>query len=1180
MRKLAMIAAMAASFVAMTAAQVDVVTNRYDGARSGANLGETSLTTANVNASRFGRLHSYPVDGAVYAQPLYVRGVVVGGIARNLLYVATMNDKVYAFDADSTSPTPVWMQDFTRPPTVVAVPITDIGTSGNIVGTVGIQSTPVIDLSSGTIYLLARTRESGDYVQQLHALDITTGRPRSGSPVTIAASVPGTAPDAAAGTGGTFITFDPKVHVQRAGLALTNGVVLVSWASHEDITPSHGWIMGFDATTLARVGTFVATPDSYNGGIWQGGRAPTIDSDGNAYFATGNGKFDGVRSFGDTLLKLRVSRSGLTLLDYFTPGNESALSDGDDDLSGSGFTLLPGTNLLLGGGKEGVLYLLDAHNLGHKVAGDTQIVQRIGVSGGHVMGGAVFWKSAAGSLVYNWSEDDVLKAYSLVGGRLAATPYAQGNVRSPGHPGGSLTISANGSAAGTGIVWASMPTSRDGISGLVAGVLRAFDATTLTELWSSERNPARDRAGTLIKFVPPVVANGRVYLPTHDNAVAVYGLLPKAPPTGTGSIGINFVGGSSTIAMGATEVAGVVPMSHWNNAAGATRSTALPLVDDNGAATAATATWTANSTWGLPTADSPGNARLMRGYLDTTNSSTTTVHVAGLVKRAYDIYVYADGANSSYTRTGAYVISGPGLTTTSVSLTDASNVNYSSAYTRGNNSTGNYVTFTITAAEFTLTATPTAPVSATRRAPINAVQIVPATAAPALATFSLDPTSIVGGCGTTSARVTLDGIAPPGGRIVTFSEAIAAASFPASITIAAGQTSASFNVPALYTSTSQTGVITASSGGSTATQTLTVRAIRGASLSLSPGAVTGGTMVTGTVTLECATSDPVVVSLSSSDPAKAVPLVSSIVIPARATTGAFSINTMSVAAASTVSIDATVNGDRVSAPLSVISGTASLPSGWQSRDIGAVGMAGSATESGGTFTVKGGGADIWTTVDGFHYAYRSLAGDGVITARVATIHGTQAWTKVGVMIRGTTDPSSAHALMLVSSGKGVAFQRRAAGGGLSTSTSGGSGVAPRWVRLTRVGNLLTASTSPDGSSWTIVGSDTVSLPANALVGLVSHSHDPAMLATATFTDVTVASGGVLPAGWQSQDIGATGIAGRAYEGGGRFVITGAGADIWGRPTRFTTPINPSPATPRLPRASMRFRVARRGPRSA
>jgi hypothetical protein len=134
---------------------------------------------------------------------------------------------------------------------------------------------------------------------------------------------------AAAGTGGTFITFDPKVHVQRAGLALTNGVVLVSWASHEDITPSHGWIMGFDATTLARVGTFVATPDSYNGGIWQGGRAPTIDSDGNAYFATGNGKFDGVRSFGDTLLKLRVSRSGLTLLDYFTPGNESALSDGE-----------------------------------------------------------------------------------------------------------------------------------------------------------------------------------------------------------------------------------------------------------------------------------------------------------------------------------------------------------------------------------------------------------------------------------------------------------------------------------------------------------------------------------------------------------------------------------------------------------------------------------------------------------------------------------------------------------------------------------------------------------------------------------------------------------------------------------------------------------------------------------
>jgi hypothetical protein len=427
------------------------------------------------------------------------------------------------------------MRNFTNPPAVTPVPVSDIvGSNQDIVGNVGIQSTPVI--AAGTLYLVARTKENGSYLQRLHALDITTGASRSGSPVTITGSVPGSAPDSTVTSGGSVITFNPKMEQQRAALALSNGVVLVSWAGHHDLNPYHGWVMGFDATTLQPVGVFAVSADYYAGGIWQGGRAPVIDAQGNAYFATGNGRWDGVRNFGDSLLKFSVSRTGMALLDYFTPGNESTLNINDDDLSGSGFTLLPGTNLLLGGGKEGVLYLLDAGNLGKKVTNDTQVVQKIPVNGGHVMGGPVYWNSSTvGPLVYNWSEDDVLLAYRFSGGKLLTPPFAQGAVRSPGHPGGSLTISARGSTANTGIVWASMPTSEDAISGLHAGIVRAFNAETLTEIWNSEQNPARDRAGTLMKFVPPVVVDGKVFMPNHQNAVAVYGLLPIDPGGGGGT---------------------------------------------------------------------------------------------------------------------------------------------------------------------------------------------------------------------------------------------------------------------------------------------------------------------------------------------------------------------------------------------------------------------------------------------------------------------------------------------------------------------------------------------------------------------------------------------------------------------------------------------------------------------
>jgi len=708
-------------------AQINVVENRYDAARTGANLLETVLNVNNVRPGQFGKLYSYPVDGPVYAQPLYVSNLTIGGVRRNVIFVATMNDKVYAFDAGSSSPTPLWLTDFTNPPAVTAVPITDVlpVNAGNIVGNLGVQGTPVIDMTSKTMFLVARTEENGVFKQRLHALDITTGRDRGGSPVAIGATVLGNAADSKLVGGARYITFDPKMHMQRAALALSNGVVLIAWATHEDIHPSHGWIMAYDATTFVQVPiagqqAFAVVPDNYLGGIWQGGRAPAIDTAGNAYFSTGNGKYDGTKNYGDTLLKFSVSTSGLQLLSWFTPSNEVALMNGDDDLSGSGFTIIPGTNKLLGGGKEGVLYLLDGSNLRGKQAGDPQ-AQRIDVNGGHVMGGAVHWNSGKfGPLVYNWSEKDALRAYAFANGKVVVPDFVQSTVISPDHPGGSLTVSANGSTSGTAIIWASMPTVEGAKYHLAAGALRALHAETLEQLWNSDM-ATHDKVGNMMKFVPAVVANGKVFLPSHDNALHVYGLLPPAAL----GIGIDFVG-TNTTAMDASERAGVVAQTNWNSAAGATRSTPLRLVDSTGASTGTTATWSSNNGYATPIADGAGDARMMRGYLDTSSTSTTTVNIAGLAPRAYDVYVYVDGANKSFQRTGTYTISGPGMTTTTITATDAASADFAGVFQRADHSAGNYVKFTVNGSSFTLSATPGPAATDTRRAPINGVQIVPA----------------------------------------------------------------------------------------------------------------------------------------------------------------------------------------------------------------------------------------------------------------------------------------------------------------------------------------------------------------------------------------------------------------------------------------------------------------------
>ncbi len=488
--------------------------NRYDPEVTGSNPHESVLNPGNVNVAGFGKLYTYYVDGAVYAQPLYRNG---------LLYVATMNDKVYAFDAAKPGP-PRWMRDLTDEPAgITPVPVADITNRNdlNVVGNAGVMGTPVIDESHNALFLVARTKENGRYVQRLHRLDLNTGKDQLPAAV-IAASVKSASPDAVHGE----LHFDPRAGNQRPALMIAKGSLIIAWASHEDIQPYHGWVIGYDTSTLRQTGAWCVTPDGPEGGIWQSGRGHAVDSSGDIYYETGNGAWDGSRNFGTSVVRLSLGPAGFTVADYFTPHDWEALNERDVDLGSTGPLLIPGTDLLLGGNKRGVFFLLDRRNLGKLTPDDRGVLQAVEVNGGRHLGGPAYWNSPDGPTIYIWSEVDFLKAYRFDGARLAATPFAKGSAPSKASPGGSLTVSSDGRKPHTGIVWGAITTGRSADHGNAAGVLYAFDAETLRELWNSEAKPKRDRLGTLVKFVPPTVIDGRVYIPNYDNAVAVYGILP------------------------------------------------------------------------------------------------------------------------------------------------------------------------------------------------------------------------------------------------------------------------------------------------------------------------------------------------------------------------------------------------------------------------------------------------------------------------------------------------------------------------------------------------------------------------------------------------------------------------------------------------------------------------------
>ena len=518
--------------------QPPVLQRGYDAGLSGAALRETRLNTSNVVPGTFGLVFKLPVDDAIFAQPLYVPKVLINQVAHNVLYVATMSDTLYAFDADSGG-APLWTLNLASLVGATPVPIAQFAFSGNrnIVGNLGVLSTPVIDLSTNTLYAVACTLEgvtpstpSGTMVYRLHAIDIRTGAPRAGSGVPITGSFGGS-------------TFDARYQTQRVSLTLSGNQVVFGFAAVElEYAGGYvGWVMAHDKRTLAQSGVFATvTTGNRGGGVWQSGRAPVVDPQGFVYVFVGNGYghgYDGVQDFSESVLKLDPA-NGLKLIDWFTPGNWSALDNGDLDLSSSGPMLIPGTSLIAGGGKTGYLYVLNTANLGKYNAEDDQVVQKLQISTSEIRGGPVYWRRSAangGPLMYNWGVYGSLKAFPFSGTTFATTPSAQSSVTNQIFPGGILTLSANGEARGSGVLWATAAAGGDAENNPpVPGVLYAFDAGNVaSELWNSNMNAAQDSFGNFAKFVPPLVANGRVYVATWSNQVAVYGLTDP-PPALTG----------------------------------------------------------------------------------------------------------------------------------------------------------------------------------------------------------------------------------------------------------------------------------------------------------------------------------------------------------------------------------------------------------------------------------------------------------------------------------------------------------------------------------------------------------------------------------------------------------------------------------------------------------------------
>jgi len=537
-------------------AQYNVLTQHNDIRRTGWNDRETILNTKNVKPGSFGKIFTRIVDDQVYAQPLVMTNVNIPGIGtRNIVFVATVNNSVYAFDADSAAINAPYWKVTLSPAGTRAPKNTDMtGACGggykDFSGNMGIVGTPVIDSATGTLYVVSRDvgTSNFNFEQWLHALDITTGTEKANSPKLITATIAGSGD----GSVGGQINFDPQRQNQRPGLLLLNDKIFISWSSHCDWGPYHGWVMGYDKTTLQQKFVYNTTPEGFNGGIWMSGGGPSADENGNIYLSVGNGSVGANNQPGNLInrsesaLKLTPSGTGLLVSSFFSPQNISELEAADLDFGVTQMMLIPGTNRVMTSCKDGKIYLLDRDNMGGFSATTNNVVQSIDLGiNAHLRSSLTYYRGNQNEFVYSWSENALLKAfpYNRVSGQFDLNNTLSSAVQGPtGNNGALLSVSSNGSVDSTAILWASYAANGDANQSVRPGILRAFKAgdVSATELWNSSQYTI-DNPGNYAKFNCPTIANGKVYLGTFSGKLVVYGLTGnnQADTCGTINLALN-----------------------------------------------------------------------------------------------------------------------------------------------------------------------------------------------------------------------------------------------------------------------------------------------------------------------------------------------------------------------------------------------------------------------------------------------------------------------------------------------------------------------------------------------------------------------------------------------------------------------------------------------------------------
>jgi hypothetical protein len=516
-----------------------VFTYHNDISRTGANTKEYALTTSTVNTTTFGKRFSCTVDAAIYAQPLWVANLMVGGAPHNVVFVATERDTLYAFDADANPCTTLWKTGANGVNSLIPAGELSVTSSdmscGDLAPDIGITGTPVIDPATGTLYLVTKTKNTAGTVfhQRLHALNILTGSEKFSGPMDVAATVSGTG----GGSSGGMLSFDNKINAQRPALLLETGHVIVSWASHCDRFQYHGWVISYNAGTLAREAVYAVAPNGVLSGIWMSGNGPAVDASGNLYFSTGNGTFDantGGTSYGDSIVKLGPPAAGtFPVLSSFTPLDQLTLEGNDTDLGSGGLLLLPDlpsgahTQLLLQAGKDGRIFLADRTSLGGFNSGSNNVVQQVsGQIPGGMWGSPAYWN---GNLYFGAAQDgnsssDPLRAFSFNAsnsGLISTSPTSQ-SAQIFGFSGPTPSVSSSGNT--NGILWALDNGNRSSTTGQV---LYGYDATNLSNMLynSTQAAGGRDSGGAAVKFSVPTVANGKVYV-GGQTTLTVYGLLP------------------------------------------------------------------------------------------------------------------------------------------------------------------------------------------------------------------------------------------------------------------------------------------------------------------------------------------------------------------------------------------------------------------------------------------------------------------------------------------------------------------------------------------------------------------------------------------------------------------------------------------------------------------------------